>query len=76
MKYSALKNFIGGEFVSYDGEFLDVQCPLDGSTISSVPISNAETINQAVLAAKKTFPIVGLRSAINILSKVVFPAPD
>lgn len=57
MKYSALKNFIDGEFVSYDGEFLDVQCPLDGSTISSVPISNAETINQAVLAAKKTFPI-------------------
>ena len=57
MKYPALKNFIGGEFIAFNGEFLDVLCPLDGSKISSVPISDAETVNQAVLAAQKAFPV-------------------
>lgn len=57
MKYPALKNYIDGKYVSYNGEFLDVQCPLDGNTISAVPISNTEVINQAVLASQKAFPI-------------------
>ncbi len=56
MKYPVLKNFIGGKFAAFNGEFLDVQCPLDGSIISSVPISNSETVNQAVIAAQKAFP--------------------
>ncbi len=57
MKYPVIKNFIGGQPVAFSGEFSDVLCPLNGSIISSVPLSNAETVNQAVLAAQKAFPV-------------------
>jgi malonate-semialdehyde dehydrogenase (acetylating)/methylmalonate-semialdehyde dehydrogenase len=55
MKYSALKNFINGELVIFDGGFSDVQSPLNGNIISTVPISNADAVNRAVLAAQKAF---------------------
>jgi malonate-semialdehyde dehydrogenase (acetylating) / methylmalonate-semialdehyde dehydrogenase len=56
MNYPRLGNFIGGEFISFEGESLQVQSPLDGKKISSVPISNIETVNLAVIAAEKACP--------------------
>jgi malonate-semialdehyde dehydrogenase (acetylating) / methylmalonate-semialdehyde dehydrogenase len=56
MEYPPLNNFIGGKFIAFEGEFLQVQSPLDGRKISSVPLSNAETINLAVSAAENAFP--------------------
>ena len=56
MKYPALKNFVGGKAVDHKGSTLDVQSPLDGSIISSVPLSGANDVRSAVTAAQNAFP--------------------
>ncbi len=56
MKYPALKNYIDGKYVAGSGTELEVYSPLDGSLISSVPISKSEDVNQAVIAAQRAFP--------------------
>jgi len=56
MKYPALKNYIDGKYVAGTGTELEVYSPLDGSLISSVPISKSEDVNQAVIAAQRAFP--------------------
>jgi malonate-semialdehyde dehydrogenase (acetylating)/methylmalonate-semialdehyde dehydrogenase len=56
-KYPDVRNYIGGEFVTPDGqEFLDVSNPADGNVISRVPLSPASEIDRAVAAARKAFP--------------------
>ncbi len=57
MKYPAIKNFIGGEFVSAGPDkTLNVISPTDGTLLSTVPMSNSEDLNRAVAAASKAFP--------------------
>lgn len=57
MKYPAIKNFIGGDFVSAGPDkTLNVISPIDGSLLSTVPLSDSEDLNRAVAAASKAFP--------------------
>ena len=56
MKYPSLKNYIDGKFVDSGDKSIDVISPLDGTIISTVPISGAEAIDNAVTAAQKAFP--------------------
>ncbi len=57
MKYPAVSNFINGEFVlTPAARTLDVISPVDGSHLSTVPMSTATDLNKAVLAAKLAFP--------------------
>ncbi|MGG9971343.1 CoA-acylating methylmalonate-semialdehyde dehydrogenase [Ferruginibacter sp. SUN002] len=58
MKYPAIQNFIGGKItkVSTDKK-LDVISPVDGTLLSTVPMSSTTDLNEAVNAAKKAFPI-------------------
>src|SRR6187402_2981855 len=57
MKYSAIQNYINGQFVlSSTTQTLNVISPLDGSFLSTVPISAAIDLNEAVKAAQAAFP--------------------
>ena len=57
MKYQATQNFINGKFVAPQTQkLLNVVSPLDGSLLSTVPLSSASDLNQAVAAAKAAFP--------------------
>lgn len=49
-------NFINGEFVSGQHDWLDVYSPLDGSKISSVGLSGTQELDAAVQAALKAYP--------------------
>src|SRR5882672_2273109 len=54
MKYPDALNFIDGQFVpSASNRFLAVECPLDGSLIAKVPLSNRKDLDQAVTASRK-----------------------
>jgi len=55
MQYPPVRNFIGGEFVDSDGERADVVSPLDGSRLSTVPLSTEQDVNAAVEAATQAF---------------------
>ena len=57
MKYQATQNFINGKFVAPQTQkLLNVVSPLDGNLLSTVPLSSASDLNQAVAAAKVAFP--------------------
>jgi malonate-semialdehyde dehydrogenase (acetylating)/methylmalonate-semialdehyde dehydrogenase len=56
MKYAALGNFIGGQAVKSGNGKLDVFSPIDGSVISTVPLSKKSDLDKAVESAKKAFP--------------------
>jgi malonate-semialdehyde dehydrogenase (acetylating) / methylmalonate-semialdehyde dehydrogenase len=56
MKYSPLHNFISGKLISDNVSVLDIISPSDGSVLSTVPLSNYEAVNKAVIAAEKAFP--------------------
>lgn len=51
-----VKNYINGSFIQSNGSAKDVISPLDGSVISSVPMSGYEDVDAAVKAAKEAFP--------------------
>ncbi len=54
MKYTALSNYVDGKKVaSSSSRFLEVISPLDGSLLSTVPMSSAADLDLAVQAAKK-----------------------
>jgi len=56
MKYGEVKNFINGKFVdSLSDKKLDVVSPIDGTYLSTVPMSTSKDLNNAVKAAKKAF---------------------
>jgi malonate-semialdehyde dehydrogenase (acetylating)/methylmalonate-semialdehyde dehydrogenase len=56
MKYSPLQNYIHGELISDKASTLEVISPSDGSVLSTVPLSNYEAVNKAVIAAEIAFP--------------------
>ncbi|MES2429806.1 MAG: CoA-acylating methylmalonate-semialdehyde dehydrogenase [Bacteroidota bacterium] len=57
MKYPAIQNFIGGKItkVSTDKK-LDVISPVDGTLLSTVPMSSSKDLDDAVSAARAAFP--------------------
>lgn len=57
MRYPPIQNFIGGQFVSAaSSRTLNVISPCDGRALSTVPLSSADDLNQAVNAATLAFP--------------------
>lgn len=59
MKYPAIQNYIGGQFVDATGDndrTLAVISPLDGSHLATVPLSTASELDNAVKAAKAAYP--------------------
>ena len=57
MKYNPLQNYIGGNFInSVTDKTLNVVSPLNGEQLSTVPLSTAMDLDNAVAAAKKAFP--------------------
>ncbi|MEN9571319.1 MAG: hypothetical protein RL172_2550 [Bacteroidota bacterium] len=57
MKYSDVKNYINGQFVpATSGKSIDVVSPVDGTVLSSVPMSGYADLDAAVAAAQKAFP--------------------
>jgi len=57
MKYQPVQNFINGEFVhAASHKAMDVISPLDGTLLSTVPMSVTKDLDAAVVAAKKAFP--------------------
>jgi malonate-semialdehyde dehydrogenase (acetylating) / methylmalonate-semialdehyde dehydrogenase len=57
MKYNPTQNFINGQLVSpQTDKHLNVISPVDGNLLSTVPLSAAADLNQAVAAAKAAFP--------------------
>ncbi|HNF29274.1 MAG TPA: CoA-acylating methylmalonate-semialdehyde dehydrogenase [Chitinophagaceae bacterium] len=57
MKYPAIQNFINGKFVSASTtKTMDVISPLNGSHLSTVPMSAYNDLDNAVRAAKAAFP--------------------
>src|SRR5690625_1923416 len=53
MDVKKLSNYIGGEWVDYQGDLTQVKNPANGDVVTEVPLSSAETVNDAVEAAKK-----------------------
>ncbi len=57
MKYPAIQNYINGVFVSHTGDRkLEVISPIDGTVLSTVPMSTPQDLDTAVQAAKAAFP--------------------
>src|SRR5664279_3308949 len=57
MKYAALQNYIGGQFINAATErTMDVISPLDGNLLSTVPMSTGKDLGDAVKAAQRAFP--------------------
>jgi malonate-semialdehyde dehydrogenase (acetylating) / methylmalonate-semialdehyde dehydrogenase len=56
MKYKEVNNYINGQFVTCASNRLEVDSPLTGKVISTVPLSKYEDVDQAVKAAKAAFP--------------------
>lgn len=53
MKYAELTNYIGGKDIkSQSNRFLEVISPIDGNSLSRVPMSTADDLDAAVQAAK------------------------
>ena len=53
---SEVKNYINGQFERNDQSSMDVISPIDGSVISTLPLSTYSDVDKAVQAAKKAFP--------------------
>ncbi len=57
MKYKATQNFINGKMINAQTEKnLDVVSPVDGTLLSTVPLSTAQDLDNAVAAARAAFP--------------------
>ncbi len=54
-KFVPVANYVAGHHVLHEGRRMDVENPLDGTVISSVPLSDVEALNVAVEAAKDAF---------------------
>jgi malonate-semialdehyde dehydrogenase (acetylating) / methylmalonate-semialdehyde dehydrogenase len=56
MKYSPVKNFINGEFIDAStAKNMQVVSPVDGTLLSTVPMSTAADLDAAVQSAKSAF---------------------
>ena len=56
MKYPALDNFVNGVAAPADHRRIDVVSPLDGSLLSTVPLSTVAELESAVTAANEAQP--------------------
>ena len=57
MKYSPIQNYINGKFVAASTSItMEVISPLDGNLLSTVPMSTAKDLDEAVKSAKAAFP--------------------
>jgi len=57
MKYPAIRNYVHGQFVRPSSEkTLDVISPVDGTLLSTVPLSASRDLDEAVQSASKAFP--------------------
>lgn len=57
MEFGRLRNYIGGEWVESHAErVLDVRNPATDEVIAQVPLSTADEVNAAVVAAREAFP--------------------
>lgn len=56
IKQPQVKNFINGKFERNGQASMDVISPLDGTVISTLPMSTAKELDQAVMAAKAAYP--------------------
>jgi malonate-semialdehyde dehydrogenase (acetylating) / methylmalonate-semialdehyde dehydrogenase len=56
LKQPEVKNFINGTFERNGQVSMDIISPLDGSIISSLPLSGSKDVEAAVEAAEKAFP--------------------
>jgi malonate-semialdehyde dehydrogenase (acetylating)/methylmalonate-semialdehyde dehydrogenase len=54
--FPEVKNYVNGAFEKNAQVTIDVLSPLDGKSISSVPMSTYSDLDKAVIAAKKAFP--------------------
>ncbi|MFT4666196.1 MAG: malonate-semialdehyde dehydrogenase (acetylating)/methylmalonate-semialdehyde dehydrogenase [Polaribacter sp.] len=52
----SVKNFINGQFDRNGQQEMNVISPIDGSIISTLPLSSSSDVDKAVQAAKKAFP--------------------
>lgn len=52
-----ISHFIAGETVSHSGTTIDVYNPATGESIRQVEMGTAETVQQAVEAAKRAYPV-------------------
>src|ERR1700741_1709555 len=58
MKYKPVQNYINGQFVkSSKDKTLDVISPIDGTLLSTVPMSSTKDLDDAVRAARDAFPV-------------------
>ena len=56
MKYPETKNYIDGKFTKSDNKRLNVISPLNDEIISTVPLSGANDLDEAVKVAQTAFP--------------------
>lgn len=56
LKYPEVKNYVSGKFLSNGKKSMEVISPLTGKVISTVPLSSAKDLDEAVAAAKAAFP--------------------
>ena len=57
MKYPAVQNYIDGKFTNASTKkLLDVISPIDGTQLSTVPMSASKDLDEAVASAKAAFP--------------------
>jgi malonate-semialdehyde dehydrogenase (acetylating)/methylmalonate-semialdehyde dehydrogenase len=58
MKYSPVQNYINGKLVNASSNnTIEVISPVDGNLLSTVPLSIAKDLDDAVKAAKAAFPL-------------------
>ena len=57
MPQSQVKNLINGQKMRSGQASMDIISPLDGSVISTLPMSNSSDLDAAVEAAKKAYPM-------------------
>jgi len=55
LKQPVVRNFINGKFTENGHKIMDVVSPLDGSVISTLPLSNFDDVDKAVNAAEKAY---------------------
>ncbi|TAH43884.1 MAG: CoA-acylating methylmalonate-semialdehyde dehydrogenase [Bacteroidetes bacterium] len=56
LKYPEVKNYVSGKFIPNGKKSMEVISPLTGKVISTVPLSSAQDLDEAVKAAKAAFP--------------------
>ena len=69
---SEVKNYIDGKFERNGQNAMDVLSPLDGSKISSIPMSTTQDVDAAVQSAKNAFPAwsaITLKERVQIFFK-------